>query len=271
MTTRSTPLSSDWRWLLRQPIATGLALSLCLHLALLALVQPVPGGGGMGALVIQARLTPPEPELETTVVAPELLPEAPPEVPPEVPPEPIPKPVVETEAKPPVEPTRTAEHLLTSHVPSPAPPLPLPPVPVPAAAASEPAPAAVAPPASVPVTAAAGTPARHETSAPLGVGIDTNWYFARQVDTRARETGRIVPEYPESARRRNQEGTLKLMVKIDDLGRVRDVEVVEADYPGVFDEAALEAFREARFHPAMKDGRPVRYQAYIRVVFKLRD
>jgi len=81
----------------------------------------------------------------------------------------------------------------------------------------------------------------------------------------------IVPDYPDQARRRNQEGSLKLRVKIDDLGRVRDVEVVEADLPGVFDEAALEAFRNARFQPAMKDGRPVRYQAYIRVVFKLRD
>jgi len=81
----------------------------------------------------------------------------------------------------------------------------------------------------------------------------------------------IVPNYPDQARRRNQEGSLKLRVKIDDLGRVRDVEVVEADLPGVFDEAALDAFRNARFHPAMKDGRPVRYQAYIRVVFKLRD
>lgn len=60
-----------------------------------------------------------------------------------------------------------------------------------------------------------------------------------------------------------------LMLKIDDLGRVREAEVIEANPTGVFDESALQAFRAGRFEPAMKDGRPVRYQAYIRVEFKL--
>ena len=73
------------------------------------------------------------------------------------------------------------------------------------------------------------------------------------------------------AKRRNIEGTLKLMLKIDDLGRVQSAEVVEATSPGVFDEAALAAFRNAKFQPAMKEGRPVRYQAYFRVDFKLKD
>jgi protein TonB len=99
--------------------------------------------------------------------------------------------------------------------------------------------------------------------------VDTTWYLARQVDRHPRAIGNITPKYPELARQRNQEGTLKLRVKIDDLGRVREVEVVEAQPPEVFDEAALEAFRAARFHPAMKDGRPVRYEAYMRVEFKL--
>lgn len=265
-----TMLSNDsftnWRRRLERPIYNTLLLSLSLHLVLLALVQPVPGGGGTETLVIQAHLAAPE------MKAPESLPE----VLPEAAQEPVPEPV--EEAKPPIQPAKAPEPLLTSHVPSPAPPLPVAPTPVesvsepisapPAAAVPVREPAKAPPVASIaPSTSAAP----NGTSAPIGIGIDTNWYLARQVDTRARETGRIVPEYPESARRRNQEGTLKLMVKIDDLGRVRDVEVVEADYPGIFDEAAIEAFREARFHPAMKDGRPVRYQAYIRVVFKLRD
>lgn len=105
----------------------------------------------------------------------------------------------------------------------------------------------------------------------LPLGIDTTWYLARQVDVHPRAIGRIEPAYPEEARRRNQEGTLKLMLKIDELGRVKEAEVVEAQPPGMFDEAALAAFRNARFQPAMKDGRPVRYQAYMRVDFKLED
>jgi protein TonB len=99
--------------------------------------------------------------------------------------------------------------------------------------------------------------------------IDTTWYLARQVDSQPSAIGKISPKYPELARQQGLEGSLKLMVKIDDLGRVREVEVVEATPPGVFDETALEAFRDARFRPAMKEGRPVRIEAYMRVEFRL--
>ena len=248
--------SSVWRQRLDQPIASSLLFSLSLHLALLALVGPAPGGGERGPLVIDARLAPPTPE------APRAIPE----------PEP-PAPVVPQPAMPPITVPRP---LLTSNVPSPAPPLPVAPTPV-SPAPTPPPPQATAPPspppakpASAPTTVGAAT-AHAGPSTPFSIGIDSTWYVARQVDVHARSMDSIVPNYPDQARRRNQEGSLKLRVKIDDLGRVRDVEVVEADLPGVFDEAALEAFRNARFQPAMKDGRPVRYQAYIRVVFKLRD
>lgn len=239
---------SEWRQRLDQPIASTLLLSLSLHLLLLALVQPAPGGGEeRGALVINARLTMPAPD--------------------------APRPPMET-AQPLVPPEKTPQSLLASNAPSPAPPLPVPPTP--AVPAPTPAKAATpeARPASAPAVAGSAAPPNVATagaSAPFSIGIDTNWYLARQVDVHARSVGSIVPEYPEEARRHNQEGTLQLKVKIDDLGRVRDVEVVEADLPGVFDSAALEAFRNAHFQPAMKDGHPVRYQAYIRVVFKLRD
>jgi len=239
----------DWRLYLNQPIASTLLLSLSLHLALLVLVRPAPGSGS-GTLVINARLALPAPEAPQAV--------------PQTLPEPAPQPPMETAAQPVVPPEKTPQSLLASNVPSPAPPLPVPPTP------AVPASPAEAKPASAP-TAASGSTSRNGASTPLSIGIDTTWYVARQVDVHARAVSSIVPDYPDEARRRNQEGTLKLMVKIDDLGRVRDVEVVEADLPGVFDAAALEAFSNARFQPAMKDGHPVRYQAYIRVMFKLRD
>lgn len=257
------PAFPDWRQRLHDPIASGLLFSLSLHLALLVLVQPAPGGRAMETMVINARLALPTPE--TAPVTPQATPEPEPEPPAEV-----------VAQKTVVSPLPVSQPLLTSKVPSPAPPLPV--APAPAVPTSTPAPAAPSPPPSPPEAKPAGAPAtvantapHNGPSTPLSIGIDTTWYVARQVDMHARAIGGIVPDYPDQARRRGQEGTLKLMVKIDDLGRVRDVEVVEADLPGVFDEAALEAFRNARFQPAMKDGRPVRYQAYIRVAFKLRD
>lgn len=258
--------SSNWRQRLHDPLSSGLLLSLSLHLAVLGLVQPAPGGGEMETMVINARLALPTPETQQDV--------------PQVISEPVPEPAAERVPQPVVAPVTAPQPLLTSNVPSPAPPLPVSPTPVEPAPTPKPTPvaaaAAVSPPevkpASAPATAVIGTATPHAgPSVPLSIGFDSTWYVARQVDVHARAQSSIVPDYPDQARRRSQEGTLKLMVKIDDLGRVRDVEVVEADLPGVFDEAALEAFRNTRFHPAMKDGRPVRYQAYIRVVFKLRD
>ena len=53
---------AHWRIWLRDPIARALLLSACLHLALLALVQPVPGPGKPRTVVISARLEIPAPE-----------------------------------------------------------------------------------------------------------------------------------------------------------------------------------------------------------------
>lgn len=246
------------RWL-REPIAQGLLLSLALHLAIAVVVQPVPGASGRHTLVINARL---QPAVSQSELAPEVS-KDPPEDPAAV--------VVEAKSTP-------SADLLTATTPSPAPPIPQsaapasapPPTPAPMPL---PAPAAsVAPLADVPPSTEKSRGSSPASGLPsLPIGIDTTWYLARQVDHHPKAIGLIEPAYPEEAKRRNLEGTLKLMLKIDDLGRVQSAEVVEATPPGVFDEVALAAFRAARFRPAMKDGRPVRYQAYMRVEFKLRD
>lgn len=240
---------------LRQPLVQSLALSLGIHLALLGLVQPTPHGGTLQTLVINARLD----------AAAEAAPAPPPEVdalePPAAAPSPadVPQPALPLMSVPKPAPIQLAEGQ--------SPPQPPPSPPSANVATVEPRDAPPAP-------AQAGSPpppAAEENPAPpvLAVPIDTTWYLARQVDRHPKALGSIMPMYPETARQRGQEGTLKLMVKIDDLGRVQDVEVVEAHPSGVFDAAAVEAFRDARFLPAMKDGRPVRYQAYMRVEFKL--
>lgn len=256
-----------WSELPRQPLVQSLVLSASIHLALLAFVQPWRGTDGPQALVINVRLQPSttteppppaEPEQAETTATPVVPPVA---------------------AKPPDTPPPQREAL---SVPKPAPiqmpaPTLTPPAPVqtPEIAASAPdTPAQDAVQDAVQDIAAANLakplptpPPRPALSIPSPV--DTTWYLARHVDSHPKAIGSISPKYPDLARQRGQEGSLKLMVRIDDLGRVRNVEVVEASPPGVFEEAALEAFRNARFQPAMKDGRPVRYEAYMRVEFKL--
>lgn len=114
-----------------------------------------------------------------------------------------------------------------------------------------------------------------QRSEPVGPALelpalfDANWYAAREVDSHPRAVGSIRPVYPESARRQGVSGWVKLRLKIDEQGRVAEVEAVEARPRGVFDAAAAEAFKQARFEPARRQGLPVRYEGYFRVTFEL--
>lgn len=246
--------------LLRLPIARALALSFCLHLAILALVQPSPGSSTPRTVVISARLDIAEPETIVARATAMPLPAEAPKAPPEAATAPEPQPLALPRESPTPLPQAPAS------LPAPAAPA------SPTAPASSPSPAPVATPAAAaPLPPASIGPASPTSLPSVPLGIDTTWYQARQVDSHPKAMGRIEPVYPEEARRGNVEGSLKLMVKIDDLGRVLSAEVVEARPPGIFDRAALDAFRDARFQPAMKDGRPVRYQAYMRVDFKLEN
>lgn len=110
-------------------------------------------------------------------------------------------------------------------------------------------------------------------AAPLALNLpavfDSHWYGAREVDRHPKAVGRIQPSYPENARQDGLEGWVKLRLKIDEQGRVSEIEVVEAQPQGVFDAAAAGAFKQARFEPAIKQGVPVRYEGFFRVVFEL--
>jgi protein TonB len=233
-----------------------LLLSLALHLAVLMIVQPTRVKEMAASPPITARLMdaapamPPEPEPDEVAVPAAKSVLAP----------------VAREREP--EPARDVPA-----VPRPAPELPVPlPVPV------QPAPAAPEPAAMVrPVDAARGReagpsapPAEAKTALPsVPVTLDTTWYEVRQLDVQPRVLGSVQPAYPGVARRRGVEGSVKLMLKIDEFGVVQAAAVEEGDPPGVFDAAALEAFRQARFSPAKKNQRPVRALVYVRVVFRL--
>ncbi len=99
--------------------------------------------------------------------------------------------------------------------------------------------------------------------------LDMRWYGAREVDSHPRALSPIEPVYPEAARRRGQTGWVKLRLKIDEFGVVQAAEVVEAAPVGVFETASVQAFGQARFEPARRQGRPVRYEGYFKVVFEL--
>jgi len=230
---------------LRRPLA-ALWISLGLHAAVIALVQVVPPAGvSVEAPVIEVRLVappapaanvppPPSPVVPVPAVAPvaQLAPSPAPKALPVAPPPPA--------VVPP--PTTTPAHDA---------PLPMAPT-VPAAAKTAPA----LSPEAAPVPAAA-----------LTSSVDLTYYNARALDVQPHALRVIRPDYPAEADRQRVSGTLRLQLKLEADGRVSDIEIVSATPPGVFEDSAIKAFRDARFAPAQKNGRPVRALVVIEVVY----
>lgn len=222
---------------LRRPLA-AVWISLGLHAALIALVQVAPPVSTRWAeSVIEARLVSAHPASaleERHPLEPEAVPDDSPQ------------------KMPMLAPVETAE--AQPLAPPPAETMPPVAAPPPAGPAVESAPAAALPAAPAPATA-------------ITSSVDLTYYSARDVDVQPRALREIVPDYPEGADRQHLSGKVRLQLKLEADGRVSDIEVVSATPADAFNESALRAFRDARFAPAQKNGRPVRALVMIEVVY----
>jgi protein TonB len=97
--------------------------------------------------------------------------------------------------------------------------------------------------------------------------VDTTWYPAAQLDVFPTALAPVRPAYPRSAAEADVAGAVTLLLLIDETGRVHDSAVMDAQPENTFEEAALEAFRLARFTPGQRDGRSVRSRVLVKVVF----
>ena len=229
---------------LRRPLA-AVWISLGLHAALIALVQLAPPSAlSLDGPVIEARLESPHAALPAVDAPPLALA--------------VDAPDDSVQEAPRLAPSETAEVLPVAE------PLAPPPVQAaPAAAAVQPASATPQPaPAAPPPAASAPMPGVTITSA-----VDLTYYSARDVDVHPRALREIVPDYPGAADRQRLSGKVRLQLKLEADGRVSDVDVVSAVPPGMFEDSALKAFRDARFAPAQKGGRPVRALVLIEVEY----
>ncbi|HEY3974178.1 MAG TPA: energy transducer TonB [Candidatus Sulfotelmatobacter sp.] len=76
------------------------------------------------------------------------------------------------------------------------------------------------------------------------------------------------PEYTDEARQAKKQGVCVLSLIVDEQGRPRDLHVVRGLGFGL-DAKALDAVRQWRFQPALKDGKPVNVQISVEVEFRL--
>ena len=79
---------------------------------------------------------------------------------------------------------------------------------------------------------------------------------------------KVEPEYSEEARKAKFQGVVTLYLEVNERGMPQNPRVIRALGLGL-DEKAIEAVMKWRFHPGLKDGKPVTTQAQVEVNFRL--
>lgn len=85
---------------------------------------------------------------------------------------------------------------------------------------------------------------------------------------RPRVIHRVEPVYPADAREKNIKGSVVLTMVVDREGQPQDIKIWRSLYPSM-DQAAIEAARQMRFEPALKDGQPVSETLLVEFYFSL--
>lgn len=80
--------------------------------------------------------------------------------------------------------------------------------------------------------------------------------------------GNPLPEYPIAALRRGEGGTVVLQVQVDPTGQPVDVDVARRSGSRDLDRAAVQAVRDWRFKPAIRNGKPVTSVVELPIDFK---
>jgi periplasmic protein TonB len=81
---------------------------------------------------------------------------------------------------------------------------------------------------------------------------------------------RVAPDYPRRALERGIEGYVLLEFTVTETGAVEDPIVIEAEPPGIFDRAAINAALRFKYRPRVIDGEPVRvHGVQNRILFEL--
>ncbi len=105
-----------------------------------------------------------------------------------------------------------------------------------------------------------------ETIQMVPAGTDV-YREADELDVQPVPLGPVMPVYPEAVLADGTSGYADLQLLIDETGRVHRIEVIDGSPPGVFDEAALAAFRDVPFSPGQKGSMPAKSRIVMRVSF----
>lgn len=150
-------------------------------------------------------------------------------------------------------------------------PSPVLPQPQPAVPAALPSPQHAALPAP---SAPAVAPAREAPGPAIDVPLlaDMRYYTARELDVQPAALRKPQPAYPARAEEQGVAGRVVVRLHLEADGSISRTEVMSVAPSGVYGEmfrkATLDALRDARFRPALRNGQPVRAVVEIPVVFE---
>ena len=97
------------------------------------------------------------------------------------------------------------------------------------------------------------------------------YFAAKELDVRASQINEVQLIYPKQAYEMRIAGKVKLRIFINEHGSIDMTSILAATPPGVFEEAAFTATQALQFSPALKNGREVKSQKTIEVVFNPYD
>jgi TonB family protein len=126
------------------------------------------------------------------------------------------------------------------------------------------------PPTSAPPQTVSQTAAQPASASGITAGsfpIPDRWLAAEELSVRAEPLTHVEIDYPARLANTGMSGRVRLVLHIDERGVVRKAQIEESVPEGVFDGAALAAWAEVPFSPAMKDGVAVKSLKHLEISF----
>lgn len=97
--------------------------------------------------------------------------------------------------------------------------------------------------------------------------LPDSWLSGDELSVRAEPLTDVQVDYPAELALRGVVGRVRLLLYIDERGVVRKTHIEESLPDGAFDSAAIRAWADVRFSPAMKDGLAVKSRKLLEISF----
>jgi len=123
-------------------------------------------------------------------------------------------------------------------------------------------------PAAAPAPGAGASSTAAASPAGGGMPMPEKWYTATELSILAQPLVMPALRYPEELAGTGVSAKVRVKVFVDELGVVRKTEVVQSAPHRAFEAAAMAAWEDVLFTPAIKDGRPVKSQKLLEFDFE---